>query len=452
MNTNDLVIKLALSLLANRPKPMLHFLERHFGRRPDKFAIVRAEFPVFRHGCIELAMQNFLRQPEVRSRVIGVSSTNPDLSMRDLINLDVANDHIEGPMQYTDVALSDGSDLSCSIRALFLIRHAGKRMAVFTNHARYQEYISIEVLSPDRKASEEFLAYLRPAVDKYSIYRGKVLAMKDEHGEDWALRFQAVPSIGRNQLILPENIIEEIERQTLRFSAHSQLLRSRGQHLKRGLLLWGPPGTGKSLTIMYLIGNMPGRTTILVNSSSVKHLEDACQLAHALQPATVIIDDVDLIASKRTHRQSSPLLFELLSQMDGISEDSDVLFVLTTNRPEVLEPALASRPGRVDQAIMVPLPDDTCRANLFKLYSKELPISVTDIHSFIRKTDGVNAAFIRELFRKAALIAAEDGADQPITDAHLDKALGLLRSNALTSRLLGCSNLPQELELNAPKR
>ena len=152
----------------------------------------------------------------------------------------------------------------------------------------------------------------------------------------------------------------------------------------------------------------------------------------------MVIDDVDLIATKRTQRNSNPLLFELLNQMDGVAEDADVLFVLTTNRPEALEEALGNRPGRVDQAIMVPLPDEDCRERLFELYGRELPMAVVDVASFIRRTEGVNAAFIRELFRKAALLAAEQGHDEPITDLHLERALKLLQSNPLTAKVLGC--------------
>jgi ATP-dependent 26S proteasome regulatory subunit len=83
-------------------------------------------------------------------------------------------------------------------------------------------------------------------------------------------------------------------------------------------------------------------------------------LARLLQPTMVVIEDVDLIA--RDRNQMGPceesLLNRLLNEMDGLKEDADILFILTTNRPEQLETALASRPGRIDQAIEVPLPDD----------------------------------------------------------------------------------------------
>src|ERR1019366_8058133 len=99
-------------------------------------------------------------------------------------------------------------------------------------------------------------------------------------------------------------------------------------------------------------------------------------LARLLQPTMVVIEDVDLIARDRD--QMGPceetLLNGLLNEMDGLKQDADILFILTTNRPEQLESALAGRPGRIDQAIEVPLPDDIGREKLVQLYGRGLPL------------------------------------------------------------------------------
>ena len=82
-------------------------------------------------------------------------------------------------------------------------------------------------------------------------------------------------------------------------------------------------------------------------------------LARRLAPSVVVLDDVDLVAQERSYGPfgESSTLFELMNQMSGLGEDADVAFVLTTNRPDALEPALAARPGRVDLAVEIPLPD-----------------------------------------------------------------------------------------------
>src|SRR5947208_6370418 len=127
-------------------------------------------------------------------------------------------------------------------------------------------------------------------------------------------------------------------------------------------------------------------------------------LARLLQPAIFVIEDVDLIARDRT--QMGPceesLLNGLLNQMEGLKEDADILFILTTNRPEQLESALASRPGRTDQAIEVPLPDDVGRNKLVQLYGRGLPLGDAVVSEAAQRTKGVGAAFIKELMRRAS--------------------------------------------------
>jgi ATP-dependent 26S proteasome regulatory subunit len=88
--------------------------------------------------------------------------------------------------------------------------------------------------------------------------------------------------------------------------------------------------------------------------------------------------------------------------MDGLREDADVIFILTTNRPDQLEPALASRPGRIDQAIEFPLPDEQGRSKLVKLYSRGLELPEELLELTVRRTKGASPAFIKELMRRAA--------------------------------------------------
>lgn len=170
-------------------------------------------------------------------------------------------------------------------------------------------------------------------------------------------------------------------------------------------------------------------------------IEQSCTMARLLQPSIVVLEDVDLIAEERTREGAcAALLFELLNQMDGLSNDADVLFLLTTNRPDILEPALASRPGRIDQAIEIPLPDTECRRRLFELYGGGLTLQLEQLDGFITKTEGASAAFIRELLRKAALFAADRTPDRPVVmDHHVDEALHelVVAGADLTKSLLG---------------
>jgi ATP-dependent 26S proteasome regulatory subunit len=133
-------------------------------------------------------------------------------------------------------------------------------------------------------------------------------------------------------------------------------------------------------------------------------------------------------------------------EMDGLSDDADILFLLTTNRPDILEPALAARPGRIDQALEVPLPDEVCRSRLIDLYGRGLDLRLRRRDAIVARTKGVSAAFLRELLRKAALFACDEGCGRTVEDRHVEAALHDLavEGGRLTQSLLGAQGLTRE--------
>ena len=128
--------------------------------------------------------------------------------------------------------------------------------------------------------------------------------------------------------------------------------------------------------------------------------------------------------------------------MDGLAEDADVVFVLTTNRADLLGPALAARPGRVDQAVALDLPDADARRALFELHRGSLEVDTSDLDEVVARCEGVTASFLDELLRRAALLAAArtpgTGAIE-VSAGDLSAALDELLDtrNAMTRTLLG---------------
>jgi ATP-dependent 26S proteasome regulatory subunit len=181
---------------------------------------------------------------------------------------------------------------------------------------------------------------------------------------------------------------------------------------------------------------------LLVTAAEVAVIGEYLALARLLSPSIVVIEDVDLIARDRDDMQTpgqESLLNRLLNEMDGLRENSDVLFVLTTNRAEALEPALAGRPGRIDQAIEFPLPDPSGRRRLVELYRHGLVVPEKVLDNVVERTEGASAAFIRELMRRTAQFVLE-GSDAPnVTLSAVDSALGelLFDGGSLNAKLLG---------------
>jgi len=254
--------------------------------------------------------------------------------------------------------------------------------------------------------------------------------------------------MSRQELILPAATFDDLRRQVVGVARNSHRLRAAGQHLKRGILLYGPPGVGKTHSVRYLISELVGTTVVELTGETLHGIREACSVARTLQPAMIVVEDVDLIAEERSHYGGeTPLLFTLLNEMDGLDEDADVVFLLTTNRADLLEPALASRPGRVDQAVHIELPDRESRRRLVELYRGRVAVDRTRLDAVLDRTDGVTASFLKELLRRAAVVAA-DREEQPediglhVTADDLDTALDDLLDtrNQMTRAVLGYSD------------
>jgi ATP-dependent 26S proteasome regulatory subunit len=183
---------------------------------------------------------------------------------------------------------------------------------------------------------------------------------------------------------------------------------------------------------------------LLVTAEQIGRFEEYISLARLLQPSLVVMEDIDLIGRDREHLsvEAQSLLNRLLNELDGLRPDSDILFLMTTNRPEVLERALASRPGRVDQAIEFPLPDEAGRRKLITLYAAGAAIDEQVIAHTARVTEGVSASFIKELMRRAIqfhLECRKEGQRIQILQNDIDQAIDelLFSGGSLNRALLG---------------
>ncbi len=187
----------------------------------------------------------------------------------------------------------------------------------------------------------------------------------------------------------------------------------------------------------------------MLSGSALGLVSAACTLARRHQPSVVVLEDVDLVASDRSFAApgSNALLFEILNQLDGLGDDVDVVFVLTTNRVDVLERALAERPGRVDEAVEVGPPDAAGRERLLRLYGADAGLAGLDLGEAVAATEGVTATYLRELVRRAvvqAALARPGEAQVVVRQEDLDAAAADLASSraALTRALLGVGREP----------
>jgi hypothetical protein len=328
------------------------------------------------------------------------------------------------PISWEEVPCSRTETLHCAGNALYLVEGRGQRACVLVQSRSRGtgKRARLEILARDRACAREVLAEVLRLAHERSVYRGCVVSISrhERGGSDFAVEFHDLAPVERSAIVLPEQVLEVIERNVLGWLRHAAQLRKAGQGTRHGVLLHGPPGTGKSLVTRYLAGAAAGASVLLVTGRKYAFVRPTCRLARLLAPSLVILEDVDLIGRDRRRNPQAPLLQELMDEMDGLGAGSDVLFLLTTNRPEVLESALAGRPGRVDQAIYFPLPDLDCRRRLFQVFGRGLDTGGVDLEGLLARTEGASPAFLQELFRRAALMAVERGARGEPLPAHQD--------------------------------
>jgi hypothetical protein len=355
-----------------------------------------------------------------------------------------------------DLPDGPGSTLACLRLALLLVTDdAGSYVLLVQGPGEHEPVLTVEVAGLPVPQAQAVLGELDRLRRELSVYRGRLVEVTPTPSGPVELTFLDPPELGRDDVVLPEAVLGRVERHALGVAEHREGLAAAGQHLKRGLLLYGPPGTGKTHTVRYLLGRMTGYSRLLLTGRSLGVVGAMAELARELQPAVVVLEDVDLVAADRSFGPGgSPVLFELLDAMDGAAPDADLLFVLTTNRADLLEPALAARPGRVDVAVQIDLPDAEARRRLLELYGRNVPLRITDAEReiAIERCDGVTASFLKELLRRAVLEALhEQDTLTEVTGAHLTRALDDLLDSTqqVTRTLLGVGVDPTTLPAGA---
>ena len=354
------------------------------------------------------------------------------------------------PANFEDVDIGEDEPVRCLENGLWLLERLGVKVAVHLTTR--QEYgrktgIQLEIAVPTGEQGErvtrEIFRQVDAALKEARSYRGKVLSLQHDGrtGAVLGVTVHRIDPIPREDIVLPEATLELLERNVVHFVRSRAALARLGMQVKKGLLFYGPPGTGKTYTVRYLSSALPDHTMLIITAEQVGLLTEYMALARFLQPSIVVIEDADLIARTREEMGACEevMLNRLLNEMDGLQEDAEVLFILTTNRPQTLEDAIANRPGRIDQAIEFPLPDAKGRRQLAALYSRGLPVTAVLLDMVATKTGEVSPAFIKELMRRIAQLYAESGANGNVSADTVDSAIQemVFQGGRLNIKLLG---------------
>ncbi|KAH8918780.1 26S proteasome subunit P45 [Atractiella rhizophila] len=219
-----------------------------------------------------------------------------------------------------------------------------------------------------------------------------------------------------------EQQIQEIKESVELPLTHPELYEEMGINPPKGVILYGAPGTGKTL-LAKAVANQTSATFLRIVGSELiqKYLGDGPKLVRELfrvaeehAPSIVFIDEIDAVGTKRYdsnsggEREIQRTMLELLNQLDGFDDRGDVKVIMATNKIETLDPALI-RPGRIDRKIEFPLPDVKTKRHIFKLHTSRMNLAEdVDLEEFIMMKDDMSGADIKAVCTEAGLLALRE--------------------------------------------
>ncbi|MDH3364953.1 MAG: CDC48 family AAA ATPase [Thermoplasmata archaeon] len=307
--------------------------------------------------------------------------------------------------------------------------------------------ISTEILEKMRVTAQDFMDALREIEPS---------AMREVLVEIPKVSWEDVGGLGS----VKEALNEAIELPLEDPEAFSRL----GIRPPSGILLFGAPGTGKTL-IARAVANESKANFISIKgpemmSKWVGESEKAIRMifkkAKQVAPSIVFLDEIDAIAPRRgSHFDSGAterVVNQLLTSMDGLETMSGVFVIAATNRPDILDKALL-RPGRFDKLLLTPLPEEETRLKILEVHTRDMPLKNVDLKSLASRLEGYVGADIENLCREAAMISLRENREaKTVTPDHFEGAMKLVRASTDKETAKIYESLVQEMTTAMSKR
>jgi hypothetical protein len=242
-----------------------------------------------------------------------------------------------------------------------------------------------------------------------------------------------------------EEVKQLLWKDIVMFQQAMPALLERGIPNSRGIILAGPPGTGKTMMAKWLAAHSE-ITCVLISAEMIggRHDIKRCyEIARKLSPSLLIIEDIDTAGALDRRAADHPLLGEFLQAMDGVVPNHGVITLATTNHSDKIDPAIADRPGRFDRIIEVGLPRKNQRYHILKQLLEKMDLDDTvdssAINSLAKASDGLTGAWLRELVQSAFLTAYSSG-ENNISHDHLILSLkDVMKRRGMAYRVNGYS-------------
>ncbi len=261
---------------------------------------------------------------------------------------------------------------------------------------QWRNSVQVEGSAKRRKEIEKFADGVKAIAKEQNFYRGK----KIEFGG--RIHFLNIKDRSWDSIILAPAIKREIEANTIDFLNRRKHWAEYGIPQKRGVLLAGEPGTGKTVICKALMANANGVTCITTNAyglSADEYITELYEMAQDLSPCIVFIEDIDLIGLNREEYlyQHGPALLSLLNVLDGVEEKQEIVTVATTNNLQTLDRAISQRPSRFDRVVKLSLPLLEERKELISSLCQKIPVDEPTQDYIARRSEHCTPAQLQEV-------------------------------------------------------
>lgn len=422
---------------SDRSRTLHQRLTAWLGDRYSKLEVHDKSFPGYDIASVRRALDGYLADRCTESSEVGATPASTLRELFETLKLPNYKRVRPGAFTFERVPVDVGEDASFPTNVLWFctlsqsVTGAGGEKIAIMMAARspdFYEFDSIDghhaprmqiwvsIACQDKAIADDFFKEIERRRRTDSIYRGKVIDPVVDAGGIRTIGFRAIQQVDEESLVLPEEVSKLLRSSMIQFYENSHLLDELGIEKKRGVLLHGPPGTGKTSICLNLARQLERFTICFVSGERLLFPRELCRMARYLQPTMIVFEDIDLIAQQRDTNGLATVLGELMNQIDGCDPSEEVLFVMNTNSLERLESAVKNRPGRVDQIIEVPLPGADDRRRLIERFAGKVELRIEGWERLLEATRGVTPAMMKEIVKRAKVsaLAQIDPAVRPV--------------------------------------
>ncbi|MEI7752158.1 MAG: ATP-binding protein [Candidatus Omnitrophota bacterium] len=257
---------------------------------------------------------------------------------------------------------------------------------------------ALDLLLETFKAFQKTHHYLKGK--KFNGISGAILPIS---GYDWS------------DLVWPDGMKERLQSEIEGVFKHAALFNSYALNNKKGFILSGEPGNGKTL-LLKILAKETDATCILIPFDEFKFTPYLFSIARDLAPAVLILEDIDLFGTDRDNSSQNVELGKLMNQLDGMVENHEIVVIATTNQLDKVEKALQNRPGRFDRVYVIPNPDFQLRIKLISHFIAKIPndIKKEQIEMLAEEFAGYSAAYLKELVNSGFAQAILRDGESPV--------------------------------------